>query len=646
MIYQIRLSPVKRKVLRIICLLFLTIIIGLAATIKAAEFHVSSSNELQQALTEAASNSAADSIYLASGMYAVSDIGGSFTYLAAAGENYPLSIMAEPGATPTLDGGGVYQVLRLENPNGSHTQSHFIIRGLTIQNGKRESRPAYGGGLYCETAGNITVEKNVFQNNEARLAGGGASLHAADTNATVIVADNIFEANSAKGGGGLFCSALGRVLVNDNVFDKNSATGTSTSSEKGGGGILFSESGDVFLEKNEFLENTALNSDGGGIHADDVGLVSLVENKFEGNTSRYVGGGARLISKYDDIILSHNQFLGNKVTGPGGGLGGGIYASSWSDEGNIYLFENTFISNEAASEFGGAFCNTEAGNTEIVNNVFSCNSAYNNGGLRIYACEGATSLTNNTIVCNQALREDGVGGIRLATSGSPNGVINIYNNIIFANCGYDIFNGISQENVAINIVNNKFISYDGYDEHVYFCGNDRTECSPQFVDSTDYHLAQGSPCIDVGCNIAPSIPNYDKDGNPRIVDGDKDGTSIVDRGAYEFMPPPETVFTNYGAAELSEFQLLQNFPNPFNAQTTIRYQIADYAYVKIKMYNISGQLIRTLVNEEKQPGNFVAQWNGRDDFNKLVGSGVYFCKMEIEGIDQHVVQTQKMIYLK
>ena len=52
--------------------------------------------------------------------------------------------------------------------------------------------------------------------------------------------------------------------------------------------------------------------------------------------------------------------------------------------------------------------------------------------------------------------------------------------------------------------------------------------------SDDYHLQSGSPCIDAGSNSAEGIPAKDLDNKPRIIDGDGDGTSIVDIGAYEF----------------------------------------------------------------------------------------------------------------
>src|SRR5262249_33729594 len=51
-------------------------------------------------------------------------------------------------------------------------------------------------------------------------------------------------------------------------------------------------------------------------------------------------------------------------------------------------------------------------------------------------------------------------------------------------------------------------------------------------------LQQGSPSIDAGDNLAPNLPDKDLDGHPRILDGDRNGTTIVDMGVYEFLAPP------------------------------------------------------------------------------------------------------------
>ena len=73
---------------------------------------------------------------------------------------------------------------------------------------------------------------------------------------------------------------------------------------------------------------------------------------------------------------------------------------------------------------------------------------------------------------------------------------------------------------------------------------------------------------------------------------------------------------------------LTNYPNPFNPTTTISFDLPEESKVKIEIYNIKGQKVKTLANDKYQTGNHQVIWNGTDENNKSVGSGVYFYKME------------------
>lgn len=75
------------------------------------------------------------------------------------------------------------------------------------------------------------------------------------------------------------------------------------------------------------------------------------------------------------------------------------------------------------------------------------------------------------------------------------------------------------------------------------------------------------------------------------------------------------------------FSVSQNYPNPFNPETTIEYQIPKSAQVTIKIYNLMGQEIATLVNEDKFIGYFKIIWNGKDLYGHQVTSGVYIYQM-------------------
>jgi hypothetical protein len=86
----------------------------------------------------------------------------------------------------------------------------------------------------------------------------------------------------------------------------------------------------------------------------------------------------------------------------------------------------------------------------------------------------------------------------------------------------------------------------------------------------------------------------------------------------------------------------QNFPNPFNPTATIRFEIARPEHVRLKVFDVAGRLVRTLVDEPRQPSAYVVVWDGTDDRGGPVASGVYFYRMTAGSF----VETRKMMLLK
>ena len=76
------------------------------------------------------------------------------------------------------------------------------------------------------------------------------------------------------------------------------------------------------------------------------------------------------------------------------------------------------------------------------------------------------------------------------------------------------------------------------------------------------------------------------------------------------------------------FRLVQNAPNPFNPVTKIAYHVPSESEVTIRVYDVSGRAVRTLVDGVVEPGRHAAVWNGTNDKGESVGSGIYFCTME------------------
>jgi hypothetical protein len=88
------------------------------------------------------------------------------------------------------------------------------------------------------------------------------------------------------------------------------------------------------------------------------------------------------------------------------------------------------------------------------------------------------------------------------------------------------------------------------------------------------------------------------------------------------------VSTPRTAALPKETALHQNYPNPFNPTTTISYDLASAAQVRVVIYNLLGQAVRTLVDAKQKPGSYRVLWDGRDDRGASVPGGVYLVRLE------------------
>jgi len=90
------------------------------------------------------------------------------------------------------------------------------------------------------------------------------------------------------------------------------------------------------------------------------------------------------------------------------------------------------------------------------------------------------------------------------------------------------------------------------------------------------------------------------------------------------------------------FALGQNHPNPFNPNTAIRYDVAQAGHVRLTIYNVRGQVVRSLVNEPRSRGRYTELWDGLGDRGEPMASGVYFYRLTAGAFEQ----TRKMVLLK
>lgn len=90
------------------------------------------------------------------------------------------------------------------------------------------------------------------------------------------------------------------------------------------------------------------------------------------------------------------------------------------------------------------------------------------------------------------------------------------------------------------------------------------------------------------------------------------------------------------------FQLLANYPNPFNPLTNICYEINKPGFVEIRIYDLSGRELNTLVSEHKIPGSYEVQWDGETADGIKAAGGIYFYQLTLNG----ATAVKKMILIK
>jgi hypothetical protein len=116
-----------------------------------------------------------------------------------------------------------------------------------------------------------------------------------------------------------------------------------------------------------------------------------------------------------------------------------------------------------------------------------------------------------------------------------------------------------------------------------------------------------------------------------LIRGVENGELAAELGGLASRPELPTVF-----------RLVQNAPNPFNPKTTVSYEVPQVSEVSIRVYDVTGRLVTTLVDGTVEPGRYAVVWNGTGSSGESVGSGVYFCVMDTP--NYHA--TNKMLLLK
>lgn len=133
-------------------------------------------------------------------------------------------------------------------------------------------------------------------------------------------------------------------------------------------------------------------------------------------------------------------------------------------------------------------------------------------------------------------------------------------------------------------------------------------------------------------NNGGSSADLNGDSYPDLVIGFEDGDSTAT--SYVIVLSSSDVLAisnNYGAAVLDAYKLSQNYPNPFNPTTSINVSLSKAGRVELKVYDLMGRVVNTLVSDYRPAGEFSVQWNGQDKKGRQVASGMYLYKLQVNG---------------
>ncbi|HIL08328.1 MAG TPA: T9SS type A sorting domain-containing protein, partial [Candidatus Latescibacteria bacterium] len=107
-------------------------------------------------------------------------------------------------------------------------------------------------------------------------------------------------------------------------------------------------------------------------------------------------------------------------------------------------------------------------------------------------------------------------------------------------------------------------------------------------------------------------------------------------------PAPTAVLAERGEGLPNELDLAQNFPNPFNSDTSIRFTLPIGSEIELSLYNLAGQQVSRLLHGWREPGRYTARWDGRTDTGHNLATGVYIYRLRAGDL----VQSRKLLLLR
>jgi len=552
------------------------------------------------------------------------------------------------------------------------------VVGFTIQNGDAQ----YGGGIDC--IGSSPILRNNNLDGNAAYSGGGIRCY--DSSPTIadnhitgnlafggnglgggiycyrskpIIGDNVISHNSAVWGAGIHCEGVSEAEISNNLVTRNSASRT--------GGGIHCAGASPSISYNTITQNSA-DYYGGGISCGAGSNPGIIFNMIAGNSANS-GGGIHCRWKSDPWIR-RNVIIGNSAIDYGGGIHCG--------DSDPMIRKNTISGNSAA--YGGGISCGNFSYPTITNTIL-----WGDTGAEIYIIDPYSSPT--VTYCDVQGGWPGVGNIDAdpifvgperddfhlrwrspcIDAGDPcwtdpDGSRSDIGAFYFNQDLPGIVEVYPHNTPIVLPPEGGDVTYDGW---VFNFSN-----NPLTVDIRSYLYLDGigryhrvrkhkNVSIPVGDSIGEksiikTVPSFFPAGDYTLVTyiGDYPMREIVDSCYFYFskagslggaitdwfegegwFKEPDPELSNLPA----DYALSQNHPNPFNAKTTIQYQLAADAHVKLDVYNTLGQKVATLVDSKQQAGYTSVVWDASQ-----ISSGLYFYKLTASDY----TKTRRMMLVK
>jgi predicted outer membrane repeat protein len=447
----------------------------------------------------------------------------------------------------------------------SRAASFWLKNGLTIYGGFRGDESSLGER---DIEGQTTVLSGAI----ATSSEDDNCYHVVTTSGTdatavldgFTITDGNNEGTPFAKGAGVF-NESGNATLRNITFEDN---------KSGMGGAIYTTSGGLHLSDIIFRDNIA--QDGAALYCTTFDTITVDGARFEGNASS--GYGAGMYMSWSAGVLKDVIFKGNIAQGDGGGL----YARSSSKP---IIVNALFVMNRAENG-GGMFCGSSA--TPVVTSAtFARNTAtVAGGGIFNYGAQAPYELVNTIVWENTAPTGPQIHNVDPGLLGKPY--------------------------ISYSLVGGSGGSGPSWDTTIGVDGGDNLDAA---------RLRPESPALDMGDETAPYLAGTDLAGEPRIL-----GVT-VDMGAYELGNP--TGIGDPRAPDVSSQPGIDNvYPNPFNPTVTITFELDSQRDVRVRVFDVQGKLVRTLINESRSAGEHRVAWDSTNDRGGRASSGVYFLEVQ------------------